>query len=106
MALTWSGKNSGLPKLPAAQHLALVVLHPNVVEPAPGTSNLGSYDLFVPAKQDNRVEIAVQGLIRDAIIDARVAARELNREQLTRVTTVARVRSVTVTAEGESGTVG
>ncbi len=44
-----------------AQHLALVVVHPNAVEPAPGTSNLGSYDLFVPAKQDNRVEIAVQG---------------------------------------------
>ena len=91
---------------PPAQHLALVVLHPNAVEPAPNTSNLGSYDLFVPAKQDNRVEIAVQGLIRDAIIDARVAARELNREELTRVTTVARVRSVTVTTEGERGTVG
>ena len=91
---------------PAAQHLALVVLHANAVEPAPGTSNLGSYDLFVPAKQDNRVEIAVQGLMRDAIIDARVAARDLNREELTRVTTVARVRSVTVTTEGERGTVG
>ena len=81
-------------------------MHPNAVEPAPGTSNLGSYDLFVPPKQDNRVEIAVQGLIRDAIIDARVAARELNREELTRVTTVPRVRSVTVTTDGERGTVG
>ena len=82
------------------------MLHANAVEPAPGTSNLGSYDLFVPAKQDNRVEIAVQGLMRDAIIDARVAARDLNREELTRVTTVPRVRSVTVTSEGERGTVG
>ncbi len=44
--------------------------------------------------------------MRDAIIDARVAARDLNREELTRVTTVPRVRSVTVTSEGERGTVG
>jgi ABC-2 type transport system permease protein len=84
-----------------AKHLALIVVHSNAVEPAPGTSNLGSFDLFVPPKQDNRVEIAVQGVMRDAIIDARVDARGLNREELTRVTTIPRVRSVAVGAGGE-----
>src|SRR5262249_3824754 len=87
------------------KHLALIVVHANAVEPAPGTSNLGSFDLYVPAKQDGRVEIAVQGVIRDAIINARVDVRELNREKLTRVMQVPRVRSVTVGAEGERDTV-
>ncbi len=90
--------------MPAAPHLALVVVHANAVEPAPGTSNLGSYDLYVPSRQDNRVEVSIQALMRDAIIDARVEARDLNREELTRVTTVPRVRSVTVGADGERNT--
>lgn len=88
-----------------AKHLALIVVHANAIEPSAGTSNLGSYDLYVPAKQDGRVEIAVQGILRDAIIDARVAARDLNREELTRVTTVPRVRSVAVGASGERDSV-
>ncbi len=85
--------------------LALVVVHANAVEPSPGSSNLGSFDLYVPPKQDGRVEIAVQGVIRDAIINARVDVRGLNREELTRITQVPRVRSVTVGAEGERDTV-
>jgi ABC-type Na+ efflux pump permease subunit len=93
------------PAVGDAQHLALIVVHANAVEPSPGTSNFGSYDLYVPSKQDNRVEIAVQGVMRDAIIDARVDARGLNREELTRVTTVPRVRSVAVGADGERDTV-
>jgi ABC-type Na+ efflux pump permease subunit len=87
------------------QRLALIVVHRNAVEPAPGTSNLGSFDLYVPPKQDGRVEIAVQGVIRDAIVDARVDVRGLNREELTRIMQVPRVRSVSVGAEGERDTV-
>src|SRR5690606_32207750 len=90
---------------PATPRLALVVVHANAVEPAAGTSNLGSFDLYVPAKQDSRAEIAVQSLVREAIIDARAAARGLDREELTRVTTVPRVRSVTVGAGSERDTV-
>ena len=91
--------------MPAAPHLALVVVHANAVSPSPGTSNLGTYDLYVPPRQDNRVEVAVQGVMREAIIDARVFARDLNRQELTLVTTVPRVRSVTVGADGERNTV-
>jgi ABC-2 type transport system permease protein len=90
---------------PAAPHLALVVVHSNAVEPAAGRSDLGSYDLFVPSKQDNRIEITVQGLMREAIIDARTAARDLNREELSRVMTVPRVSSVSVGVDGERDTV-
>jgi ABC-2 type transport system permease protein len=94
-----------LEPMPAAKHLALVVVHPNAIVPAPGTNNLGTYDLYVPARQDNRAEVAVQGVMREAIIEARVFARDLNREELTLVTTVPRVRSVTVGADGERSTV-
>ena len=90
---------------PAAKHLALVVVHANAVEPTPGTSNLGTYDLYVPPRQDNRAEVAVQGVMREAIIEARVFARGLNRTELTMLTTVPRVRSVTVGADGERNTV-
>jgi ABC-2 type transport system permease protein len=87
-------------------HLAVVVLHRNAVEPASGESALGSYDLYVPAKLDNRVEIAVQGAVREAIINARMRVRDLDRAAASGLVTVPRVRSVTVTAEGERGTVG
>jgi ABC-2 type transport system permease protein len=88
-----------------APRLALIVVHANAVEPTAGTSNLGSYDLYVPSRQDNRIEVAVQSLMREAIIEARVDSRGLNREELTSVTTVPRVRSVTVGADGERDTV-
>jgi len=91
--------------MPAARHLALIVVHANAVEPSPGTSNLGSYDVYVPSKQDNRVEVSVQGVMREAIISARVDARDLNREELSIVMTVPRVRSTTVGADGERDTV-
>jgi ABC-2 type transport system permease protein len=91
--------------LPSAPHLALIVVEPNAVEPAPGASNLGSYNLYVPPRLDNRIEIAVQGVLREAIIEARVGARGLDREEISRVMQVPRVRSTTVGAGGERGTV-
>jgi ABC-2 type transport system permease protein len=90
---------------PAAPHLALIVVHSNAVEPSPGTSNLGSYDLYVPSRLDNRIEVSVQGVMREALIDARVDVRGLNREEMSRVMTVPRVRSVTVGDDGERSTV-
>ena len=91
---------------PGNAHLAVVVVHRNAVEPSAGESVLGNYDLYVPAKIDNRVEIAVQGAIREAIINARVRVRGLDRAATAALVTVPRVRSVTVTTEGERGTVG
>jgi ABC-2 type transport system permease protein len=91
---------------PGAPHLALVVVHTDAVEPKAGESKLGSYDLYIPSGQDNRVEIAVQGALREAIIGARMSARGLDRDAVSGLVTVARVRSVSVSAEGERGTVG
>lgn len=87
----------------AVRRLALAVVHANAVEPAAG--ELGSFDLYVPARQDERAEVVVQSLLREAILDARAAARGLDRAELARVLTIPRVRSVSVGAGGERDTV-
>ena len=86
-------------------HLALAVIHANAVEPKPGNKTLGSYDLYVPPKQDARVEIGVQQAVREAIIGARFKARSLDRAEVNDLTTVARVTSVTVSDSADRGTV-
>jgi len=86
-------------------HLALAVIHPNAVEPKPGEKALGSYDLYVPPKQDTRVEIGVHQAVREAVIGARLKVRGLDRAEVNDLTTVPRVRSVTVSANAEQGTV-
>lgn len=91
---------------PGAPHVALVVVHADAVQPQPGETQLGSYDLYIPSGQDDRVEIAVQGALREAIVEARMRARDLDRDAVAGLVTVARVRSVSVSAEGERGTVG
>jgi len=91
---------------PKAPHLALAVIHANAVEPRAGESMLGSYDLYVPPSQDGRVEIAVHQSLREAIVSARMRARALDRAAVNELVTVPRVRSVTVSRDGEQHTVG
>jgi ABC-type Na+ efflux pump permease subunit len=86
-----------------SQRLALAVVHGNAVEAASG--ELGSYDLYVPPRQDARAEVVVHSLLREAILDSRAAAHGLDRAELARVLTVPRVQSVTVGAGGERDTV-
>jgi ABC-type Na+ efflux pump permease subunit len=90
----------------ASPHLALAVIEDNAVEPRAGETSFGSYALYVPPNQDNRVEIAVHQSVREAIIGARVKAHGLDRAAVYELTTVPRVRSVTVTDDAERGTVG
>jgi ABC-2 type transport system permease protein len=91
---------------PATPHLALAVIHANAVEPKAGETALGSYDLYVPPKQDNRVEIAVQQTLREAIVSARLAARGLDHAQVNELVNVPRVQSITVADDGERKSVG
>lgn len=89
----------------AADHLALVVVHEDAVEPRPGGAGYGSYDLYVPPNQDIRVEQAVKQALRQAIVSARVGLSGLDRERVDALVTVPNVRSVTVTEDEERGTV-
>jgi ABC-type Na+ efflux pump permease subunit len=91
---------------PAAARLALAVIHADAVEARAGETKLGTYDLYVPPNQDNRVEVAVQQRLREALTAARLRARGMDRTAIDALVTVPRVRSVTVAADGERGTVG
>lgn len=94
------------PAGPGLERLALAVIHPNAIEASDGAGSLGTYDLYVPPNQDNRVELAVQQRLREALIAARLQARGMERSAIDALVTVPRVRSVTVAPDGERGTVG
>lgn len=84
-----------------ARRLALVVVHPDAVQRQQGRDSYGSYDLFVRAKMDERVESEIRAGLRDAIVDARVERAGMDRDLIESLTRVPRVRTTTVTAQGE-----
>ena len=86
-------------------HFALVVVHPNAVEPAAGSLEYGAYDLFVPPKLDDRVDREIQQGFRDAIVNARLQARSLDRATIDSIVRIPTVRSVTVTSDNQRETV-
>jgi ABC-2 type transport system permease protein len=88
----------------SSERLALVVVHPDAVERHPGSDRFGSYDLFVRGKLDDRVTDEIGDGVRDAIVDARVRRSGLDRKEVDALTTVDKVPSRTVTAEGEDRT--
>jgi len=88
----------------ASNRLALIVVHDDAIVPAAGEERRGNYDLFVREKLDDRIVAEIRGALRNAIIDARVARAGLDRELIESLTEVGRVRSRTVTAEGEKVT--
>ncbi len=84
--------------------LAVVAVHPDAVTRGADAQAYGSYDLFVRAKLDDRIEDEIQDGMRDTIVAARVEAQGLDRAQIESLTKVPRVRSTTVTAGGEKQT--
>jgi ABC-type Na+ efflux pump permease subunit len=86
------------------ERVALVVVHPDAVQKKPGAARFGTYELFVRAKLDDRVLEEIDDGVRDAIIGARVSRAGLDRVQVEDLTSVDRVASRTVTAEGEDRT--
>jgi ABC-2 type transport system permease protein len=86
-------------------HLGLAVIDENAVVPAAGESDYGAYKLYVPPKLDDRAATEIQRSLRDALIDARIRARAMDREAIDSIVRVPRVQSVTVTKEEERDTV-
>jgi len=84
--------------------LALVVVHDDAVVQAEGRETYGKYDLFVRSKLDDRIEREIRGGMVDSIVDVRVRRAGLDRETIESLTRVGRVRSTTVTEEGEKQT--
>ena len=84
--------------------LAVVVLHPNAIAPDIAKPGFGNFDLFVRAKLDDRIEGEIQEALKHAIVEARVRTAGMDRARIEALTKVGRVRSITVTTEGEQKT--
>jgi len=80
--------------------LALLVVHANAVHGEEGAS-LGSFDLFIRAKLDDRLVDELREAARDAIVETRLAVRQLDAREIRELTRVPRVVPSTVDASGE-----
>lgn len=89
---------------PTSTRLALVVVHADAVTPSSSPGRFGSYDLYVRSKIDDRLIDNIRDGLREAIIEARVAASGFDRRQIEQLTRVDRPASRTVTAAGERET--
>ena len=100
IAKSWLNEQTdGLP------HAALIVVHGHAVEPAAPGGELGAYDLYAAPGLDDRDLAFIYRNVRDAIVDARVGARSLDRAALDALLRVPRQPSTTVSPDGERATV-
>ena len=89
---------------PSGGRLVLIVIHDDAVAKQDDQERFGSYDLFVKEKLDDRIESEIKSGVRAAIVDSRVRLAGLDLTQIQALTSVTRVRSRTVTEEGEKET--
>jgi ABC-type Na+ efflux pump permease subunit len=97
----WLNEESG-----ELRHTAMIVIHDDAVVRAPGRSEYGTYDMYVPPGLDDRVLDFIYGSLRDSIVNARMSARSLAAEDINAIVAVPRQRSVTVSQNQERETVG
>ncbi len=86
------------------RHTALIVIHEQAVT-ADAAEGFGTYDLFVPPGLDDRDLDFIHDSVRDAIVDARVAAQSLDRDAIDALLRVPRPGSTTVSPDAERETV-
>jgi ABC-2 type transport system permease protein len=90
-----------LAKDEAERNLALVVIDADAVSRRDGSAEYGSYELYVSPTLDDATETAIHEGVRQALVNARLAAGSLDREVVEATMRVTRPQSVIVTAEGE-----
>ena len=88
------------------RHLALVVIHPDAIQRLRNRDEYGVYDIYVPATIDDRVETAIYDSLRDALVNVRLRAQNMDRQTVDALVRVPRPRSVTLTQGNERATVG
>jgi ABC-2 type transport system permease protein len=81
--------------------LALVVVHANALEEPDASIPFGSYDLYTAPNIDERETGAVRSILREAIVDLRIATYGLDRGAIERITRVEGGQSITVTETEE-----
>ena len=88
-----------------SRRTALIVIHADAVEASGPGRELGTYDLYVRPNLDSRDLGFIYDSVRDAIVDARVAAQALDRARIESVLRVPRQPSTTVGPDTERETV-
>ena len=88
-----------------AQRKALIVIHPDAVAASGPAGELGAYDLYVPPGLDDRDLGFMYRSVREAIVNARVAAHSLERSEIEALLNVPRRPSTTVGPDAERQTV-
>ena len=83
------------------RHLALIVMHSDAVERQAGEQEFGTFDLYATAGLDGNTETAIYESVREALVDARVAASGIDRATIDAMTRVLRPSAVVVSAAGE-----
>jgi ABC-2 type transport system permease protein len=82
--------------------LALIVVHPDAVDRAPGKEAFGTYDLFIRPKLDDRLVDDLNAGLKKTIVGARLRAAGLS--SVDGLTDVEKPKSRTVSARGEQAT--
>jgi ABC-type Na+ efflux pump permease subunit len=90
----------------AGRRLAVLVVHADAVRAGGGDAvpaeGLGSYDLYVPPKLDDRLVDELRDAMRRALVEARLSARGIDAAQVQALTRVPFVRASVVEADGAS----
>ncbi len=81
--------------------LAVIVLEPDAVRAGASGAELGGYALYVREKLDDRLIGEVRDAMKTAVVDARLAVRQLDAAEIRAVTKLAYVRPQVVTRDGD-----
>jgi ABC-2 type transport system permease protein len=90
-----------LKKSDAGALLAVLAVHADAVTQPVAGKDLGAYDFFTREKLDDRLVREVREAMKTAIIDARLAERQLDAGEIRAITGLANVRPQVVTKDGD-----
>ena len=85
--------------------LALIVIHPDAVEPAGEARQYGTYDFYVPPSLGDQARSEIQQGLREALVNARLHTNAIDEAAIRTIFNVPSVRSVTVTPTDQKQTV-
>lgn len=88
-----------------SQHMAVIAIHPDAVQPADGGLDYGSFDIYIPQNLADAANSEIRRSLGESIVGARLQARSLDQATVDAVLNVPAVRSVTVTESEERETV-
>jgi ABC-2 type transport system permease protein len=82
-------------------NLALIVIHPDAATRPQGQAEYGGYELYVSPALDDATETVIHDGMRQALVNARLAAGSLDRNVIEATMRVSRPQTVIVTPAGE-----